>query len=215
MKIHAIYAPRLSGTIKTWSALIAIFTLLTACATSAPTQSFDYGSAPFTIGLPKLQLTGMKWVVAEIRVPASLDGNAMLYRLNYENPQELKPYAQSRWSVSPAQLLSIRLKQAINQAGGAALSAADGIKDTAQLRIELEEFAQHFSAPQHSQARLHLRVGLIHKNTLIAQRAFTADVDAGTPDAKGGAAAMVRASDQIIQQMLQWAQQEQQSAKMQ
>ena len=54
---------------------------------------------------------------------------------------------------------------------------------------------------QRSQARIQLRVGLVHKNNLLAQKSFVSSVDVATPDAKGGAAAMSRASDQIIEQI--------------
>ncbi|MBC3882770.1 membrane integrity-associated transporter subunit PqiC [Undibacterium sp. LX40W] len=195
------------------SSLVALLLLLAACATSNTTQSFDFGPGVATSKSSTLELKNVKWVITNIQVPDSLDGNAMLYRLNYENPLALKPYAHSRWSASPAQLLNLRLKQAINQAGGAGLSASDGIKDVPLLRIELDEFAQHFSTPQRSQAHIQLRVGLVYKNNLLAQKSFSSEVDANTADAKGGAIAMSHASDQIIQKILQWAQQEQQSAK--
>lgn len=205
----------------TYTQLVVSLTFLSACATTSPVQNYDFGATASNQGAIQgantLALTGLKWVVADIRVPASLDSNAMLYRLNYENTQELKPYAQSRWSTTPAQLLTLRFKQAINQAGGAALSANDGIKDLPQLRIELDEFSQHFNSPQRSQAHIQLRVGLVFKNNLLAQKSFIGEVEANSADAKGGAIAMSRASDQIVQQVLQWAQQvqkEDQSAKM-
>lgn len=210
----SIYSVRLLRKISFIFSILASVALLTSCATTNAIQSFDFGTVAQSPNASKVQLNGVKWIIADIRVPASLDGNAMLYRLNYDNPQELKPFAQSRWSATPAQLFHLRLKQAINHAGGAALSASDGIKDVPQLRIELDEFAQHFSAPQRSQARIQLRVGLVHKNTLLAQKAFTINVDAPTSDARGGALAMSRASDEMILQILQWAHLEQQSAKM-
>lgn len=215
MMKQTIRSSSISTKVAALSGLLTLLALLSACASTSSSQSFDFGSSTFSSNSSPLTLKGVKWIIADIRVPASLDGNAMLYRLNYDNPQELKPYALSRWSAAPAQLLTLRLKQAINQAGGAAISATDGIKDVPQLRIELDEFAQHFSTVQRSQARIQLRVGLIHKNNLLAQKSFVSSVDVTTPDAKGGAAAMSRASDQIIEQILQWAQQEQQSAKMQ
>ena len=87
----------------------------------------------------------------------------MLYRLNYENTQELRAYAQNRWSTSPAQLLAQTIKQTINREGGNVAEAGDGVRDLPQIRIELEEFAQHFTRPDQSQAQIHLRASLVYK----------------------------------------------------
>ena len=47
----------------------------------------------------------------EVQASAALDSTAVLYRLAYADAQALKPYAQARWSMSPAQLLRQRLRE--------------------------------------------------------------------------------------------------------
>jgi cholesterol transport system auxiliary component len=40
----------------------------------------------------------------------ALDNMAVLYRLGYADAQQLRPYAQARWSMPPAQLVRQRLR---------------------------------------------------------------------------------------------------------
>ena len=130
----------------------------------------------------------------------------MLYRLQYENAQELRPYAQSRWSMPPAQLLKQRIKTHINQRGGAVLTAGDGVRNLPLLRLELEEFSQNFSSSTQSQVQLRWRASLINNNQLIAQKVFQAQAQCDSADAKGGAKAMPQASDIAIAELIVWLQ---------
>ena len=47
----------------------------------------------------------------EVQSSAALDSTAVLYRLAYADAQALRPYAQARWSMAPAQLLRQRLRE--------------------------------------------------------------------------------------------------------
>ena len=47
----------------------------------------------------------------EVQASAALDSTAVLYRLAYADAQALRPYAQARWSMAPAQLLRQRLRE--------------------------------------------------------------------------------------------------------
>ena len=47
----------------------------------------------------------------EVQASAALDSTAVLYRLAYADAQALRPYAQARWSMTPAQLLRQRLRE--------------------------------------------------------------------------------------------------------
>ncbi|MBR7748429.1 ABC-type transport auxiliary lipoprotein family protein [Undibacterium baiyunense] len=192
------------------SSLFVIMTsLLFACASPTMHQQFDFGVSQTednqktsnATNSPKLAI-----LLAEIQVPNSLEGTSMLYRLLYENKQELRPYAQSRWSMPPAQLLKQRIKTHINQQGGAVLTTSDGVKNLPILRIELEEFSQHFSSPQQSQVQLRWRASLIKQNQLIAQKIFQAQTTCDSADAKGGAKAMPQASDRTITELIAWLQ---------
>lgn len=185
--------------------LTASTVLIQACAsgTQTPRLNYDFGALPKNLEQKPLALT---LSVADMNAPGSLDGNAMLYRLDYDNQQTLRSYAQHRWSMPPAQLLTYRLKSRIAAAGGTVVSVTDGVADLATLKIDLDEFAQIFTAPGQSHAQLTLRASLLKKNKLLAQRYFTFNAQADSADAPGGAKAMQVAADASISALLLWLQ---------
>jgi len=87
----------------------------------------------------------------------------MLYRLNYANEQNLRPYAMHRWSMTPAQLLSQRIKSRLSMAGGTITGSQEGSANFPVLKIELDEFSQIFSTPGSSHAQINLRATLSQK----------------------------------------------------
>lgn len=187
--------------------LIGLVSLLSACASTEVSQQFDFGNDVNNKGAAVNILPSPLTIqLAEIQVPVSLESSAMLYRLQYDNGQELKPYAQSRWSMPPAQLLKQRIKAQINRQGGAVMGSGDGVKALPLVRIELEEFSQHFSNPHQSQVQIRWRASLIKNNQLLGQKVFSAQAQCDSPDAKGGARAMPQASDAVITELINWLQ---------
>lgn len=179
---------------------------LTACSSTAPATrlSFDFGPWPQAVaGKPagKLQIS-----LAQINVAAALDSNAMLYRLQYRNVQQLQPYALHRWSMPPAQLLEQRIKAGLGAQGISVLSQSDGATDLPVLRMELDEFSQVFSSADASHAQIGLRASLIRQHRLVAQRNFQQQTAAASADAPGGARAMQQAADTLIAELQQWLQ---------
>jgi cholesterol transport system auxiliary component len=142
--------------------------------------------------------------VAEVNVPPWLDTQRMYYRLVYANDLQPQPYADNRWSMPPAQLFGQRLKARFAQAGAVVLSASDGALKLPLLRIEMDEFSQHFSDTTHSTAQIALRASLFHGRTLVAQQTFLQQAVAPTNDASGGARGLAAASDATIGAMLVW-----------
>ncbi|GAA3999104.1 ABC-type transport auxiliary lipoprotein family protein [Comamonas faecalis] len=144
------------------------------------------------------------------------DSTALLYRLAYANAQQLRPYAQARWSQPPATLLTAALQEQLGQQrpvllGDAGLTqqlAGGGLP--AVLRVQLEEFSQVFDTPQTSAALVRVRATLSRASgqgeALQGQRLFTARVPADTPDAAGGARALTQASRQVATELAQWLQ---------
>lgn len=175
--------------------------LLIACNSSKPMQQLDFG-APMT-SVTAGPTRSLHIVLATIEVPANLDGNAMLYRLAYDNPQALQPYANSNWSMPPAQLLAQQLKLMGESRGVNIVNQQDGVKNLPQLRLELIEFSQIFSSAEQSQATLIFRASLVNKNHLIAQRLFSGKAPAGA-NAQSGAHAMHLASQDALQQLIAW-----------
>lgn len=179
--------------------------LAAGCATrSEPLALYDFGplradhaNGSNPGGLPPLS-------VAEIGAPAWLDSQQMYFRLSYASQQQTRPYANSRWSMPPAQLFGQRLKARIAQAGGVVLSATDGAAGLPVLRLDADDMIQNFDAASHSTAQLSLRASVLSGRNLIAQKTFSRQAIAPSADAAGGAAAMAAASDALIDDMLVW-----------
>lgn len=177
--------------------------LLSACASHTPPRlAYDFGPAPSaaTGALAKAPLLAL----AEITAAPALDGSAMQYRLLYDNDLQLRPYAWHVWSMAPAQLLTLRIKQGLSAAGMQVVGAGTGVAAPRLLRIELDEFAQAFTGATTSEARIALRATLSEGRTVLAQRSFAQQVAAPSADAPGGARAMQQASDRLIAELHSW-----------
>jgi cholesterol transport system auxiliary component len=155
------------------------------------------GAAAASARLPALS-------VAEVNAPAWLDSSLMFFRLNYANDQQPRAYANSRWTMAPAQLFGQRLKSRLAQAGGIVLPAADGAANVPLLRIEADDFTQTFDSPAHSNAQIALRATVFNARTMTAQKTFVKQVPAPSADAAGGARALAEASDALIADMIAW-----------
>ncbi len=196
------------------SILILLFLTLTGCA--LPTQParpavYDFGPGSLTAATtsqePRLPALALDLVEAS---PA-LDSTAVLYRLAYADSQQLRPYAQARWSMTPAQLLRQRLRQHLSQRR-ALLNPGDtgeaGAAAPVVLRIELEEFSQLFEAPNQSVGLLRLRASLTLPSPKgekwLAQRELLVQRSAPSADAPGGVRALTAATDAALQELDLW-----------
>jgi cholesterol transport system auxiliary component len=137
----------------------------------------------------------------EFEAGAGLDSPALLYRLHYADAQQLRPYAQARWSVPPAQLVRSRMRDAL--AAQMPVVSLEGSTAWA-LRIELDEFSQLFTSPQASQGLIRLRASLLKNDQLTAQTAIVAKADAPSQDAAGGVRALTAATDDAVRQLAAW-----------
>lgn len=184
--------------------IVGLIGLQTGCATRTPAPIlYDFGpltqgiKAPAVVRLPALK-------VVEVQTPVWMDGQFMFYRLAYANVQQAYPYAGSRWSMSPAQLLGQRLKNRIALEGGTVLAQGDADNQFPVLRLDADEFVQIFASPHTSVGQLSLRATLFRGNRLIGQRQFEQQINAPSPDAAGGARALATASDAAISDILGW-----------
>lgn len=173
-----------------------------AAATASPTR------------LPPMRL-------ADIEAHARLDGAQILYRLAYSNVNELRPYSQARWSVPPTELLEQRLREALAQRRvvlgmeeGTNIARVEG-KVPNSLRLTLEEFSQYFESPSSSFGMVRVRATLMNTtgagDRVLGQRTFSAQEPAPSSDAPGGVKALAAASDAVVAQVVQWADQLQQA----
>ena len=150
----------------------------------------------------------------------ALDNQAVLYRLIYQNEQELRPYTFARWSMPPAQLVRQRLREQLGQRrnifdarGGLALNRSQNAVLPLLLRLDLDEFSHVFTAPEVSVGLIRLRATLIEQATsgekLIAQRSVVVQRPAPSADAQGGVRALTAATDAAIDEIDVWLQQAQ------
>jgi cholesterol transport system auxiliary component len=162
--------------------------------------------------LPTLVLTG-------VESSAALDNTAVLYRLGYSDAQQLRPYAQARWSMAPAQLVRQRLREQLGQRR-AVLQSAQGqaaAKPAMTLHLELDEFTHWFETAERSSGLVRMRATLAQPEggveRLLAQRSFVVQRPASSADAAGGVRALTVATDVLIGELEQWLGQVEQRAK--
>jgi len=183
---------------------------LQACSSAPPANRFNYDFGPFNAAsnsLPKTDKPVQFAInVADIDAPAIFEGSTMFYRLGYDNPQQLRPYAQQHWSMSPALLLGSRIKTQIAAAGGTVLAVSDGVANLPTLKIDLEEFSQYFADASNNQVQLRFRASLVRNGKLLGQRHFNGSKASSSADAAGGAKAMQVLTDEAIADLVRWMQ---------
>jgi cholesterol transport system auxiliary component len=199
--------------------LTLMVALLAACSTPdkpARATLYDFGppaAADATASATKLPAIALP----EVEASGSLDSSAMLYRLGYADANQLRPYANARWSAPPAQLVRQRLRQQLGRdravldfAESAALARSGGAAPRV-LRIDLEEFSQLFDSQTQSSGLLRLRATLLDNTAggeqLLAQRNFVVQKPAPTADAPGGVRALTSAVDTAADEIARWLQQ--------
>ena len=205
--------PKLAGLARSGLLLLALG--LSACAfPDKPVRPDVYDFGPGALGVRAPGAASMPTIaLGEVEAGVALDSTAVLYRLAFADAQQLRPYAQARWSMPPAQLLRQRLREHLGQSR-AVVNPGDGGVDAAapwQLRLELEEFSQLFQSPTSSVGLVRLRVSVVQSTVrgerLLAQRSVVVQQPAGSADAAGGIKALAQASDMAVAQIDQWLQQ--------
>jgi len=195
-------------------ALFVCMTLaLGACSPLQPHPRalvYDFGPGPVASSPSNRMAPLPALVLAEVDANAALDSTAVLYRLAYSDAQQLRPYAQARWSMAPAQLLRQRLREHLGQRR-AVLNAAQGMvvpPAALSLHLELDEFSQLFESAERSSGLVRLRatVGQAASGMerLVAQRSFVVQRPASTADAAGGVRALTSAADAVIDEIAVW-----------
>ena len=189
------------------AALLLSLALLAGCAIGPKTPE---GMANYDFGLPRSDKDAnlrlhQDLVVAEVTAPAWMDNSGIYYRLAYRDPTRPQAYALSHWVMPPAALLGQRMRASIARASKAGVfTPADGVRTGYTLRLELEEFSQVFDAADRSRAVLRLRASLIRQRSIVAQHAFSLEHDAPTPNAEGGVRALIAASDDAGEKLVDW-----------
>ena len=151
----------------------------------------------------------------EVSAPAWLSGNGIVYRLTYDNAARAHAYTQSRWTAPPSALLTQRLRSRFAAAASGLVTGTDGVRADYMLRVELEDFSQHFDAPSSSRVAVRARATLVSlaNRGLVAQREFALEQPAPTPDATGGVQALGAASEELVESVLKWTEERLKAAK--
>jgi cholesterol transport system auxiliary component len=171
-------------------------------STPPEVTQYDFGPMP-----EKKAAQGLRQplLVYDVSAPAWLDSPFIYYRLSYQLAARPQAYADSRWVGSPAELITGRVRARLASSGkGGIIHPADGTRASYALRVELDEFTQVFEAPGQSSAVVRLRASVLGKNALIAQKSFSVERPASTPDAEGGVRALIDASDEAVDQLVAW-----------
>lgn len=181
---------------------LACTLLLGGCATDkAPAATtFDFGPAPQ--GAAPAMLGAV--VVTDVTGSSALDNERMYYRLNYADPLQARSYAHSRWTASPLQMVTQRIKVRLSQAGAKVLAPTDASTGVAILRTEIDDFTHSFDSQSQSQGSLVLRASLFQGHKLIDQRTFTRKTAATSADAGGGARALAASTDAVASDIAAW-----------
>ncbi len=187
--------------------LLIIYSILSGCALGPEKRD---PPAVFDLGPPRAQPVSPV-INATVLIPAVsaspwLDTPNIMYRLAYRDAGRPEAYAQHRWVMSPALLLSERLRGRFAAATRGVVNTQDGARADYSLRIELEDFSQSFDTANSSQANVRLRATLIDLNTraLHAQKSFGVARPAA-PNAPGAAQSLAVASDAVVEELLAWA----------
>jgi len=227
---HALRAAR-AGRAFALPALLGLALLAAGCGALPDkpqrTTLYDFGPGPLALtaasaAQPGPAGAGAQAAIAlpEIEASPRLEGTQILYRLGYADANELRPYGQSRWSLSPAQLLRQRLRDTLAERRtvlgpeeSATLARGDGrVPDT--LRISLDEFSHYFESPAGSFGLVRLRATLVRASVggdrVLGQKLVTVRRPAPSADAPGGVKALAAASDAAIAELVQWVDQLQQ-----
>ena len=188
-------------------AVLAAGTLLLAgCASQKgePTTQFDFGPATPMASAPATPMALGAIVVSDATGSGALDNERMLYRLSYADALQARAYANSRWTATPLQMLTQRLRTRIAQAGAKVLTENDVSTGVPIMRIDVDEFSHNFSGVAQSEGLVVLRASVFQGHVLVDQRSFTRSTPAGTPDAAGGARALAASTDAIAGDIVAW-----------
>lgn len=199
-----------------WLLAFAAVASLVGCATpDKPVRATLYDFGPGATASPPPAVQALPpLVLADIEASGGLDGSSVLYRLGYADANQLRPYAQARWSAPPPRLVRQRLREQLAwerpvlDLGESAALARSGGAMPRVLRIELEEFSHFFESQSQSWGLLRLRATLMESTPagekLLAQRSLVVRQPAPSADAAGGVRALAAATDAAAGEIRQW-----------
>ena len=187
--------------------------VLAACAAPGAQRekeaTSDFGLPAAAVAKP-VSISGSV-LVSEVAAPEWLDSPGLVYRLVYDDDARTRIYARSRWTAPPASLVTQRLRAAVAAAtGGRLVLPEDAASADWVLRVELEAFSQVFETPDRSRALVRMRATLVRTaaRQVVAQRTFGSELAATSANAPGGARALARGADEVVDAIVVWVAQQ-------
>lgn len=183
--------------------------LLVGCAgcsliPARPAAKTDFDFGPPTVQASNAAVSDANVTVYPITAPAWMDHSSMYYRLAYKNAASPIPYTQSEWVMSPALLLTQRLRSGFADASNPRVrQVSERPEARYALRAELLEFDQIFDQPGRSRAVLRLQATL-ETDEMRMQRTFSIEKPAHSADAVGGAKALAQCADELTAAVAEW-----------
>lgn len=193
--------------LRSFALMCALAALIAGCAIKAPVspvpQSYDLGPLP-AYAQGELAIPGTL-LIAAVRPHAPIDQAAIVYRLLYEDRAQARNYAMSRWVAEPASLVTDRLRSRLAASAEGVVAPAYGARVDYALRVELEDFSQHFTAPGQARVVLRARATLLSggERTVLAQRVFEFG-RAADGNAPGAVKSLSEATDEFIEALVKW-----------
>lgn len=176
------------------SAVLALAGCAAGRQASPKVGYYDLGAAAAPAGRARQGLPSLRDI--EVFAPSWLNTAALQYRLAYQGDQRRQNYAESRWVAPPAELVGHLLRK--RMLSGDTMGAC-------KLRIDLDEFVHFFDAADASRSVVEARVQLLGPGgELLARRAVIAGQPAPGADARGGAAALSGAVEDLAATLLDW-----------
>lgn len=186
---------------------VAVAMLLAGCASKERAQNtvFDFGPpVPGAQAAANAAALPPAIVVMDATGPTALDTERMFYRLNYADALQARTYASARWSATPLNLVTARMKARLAQSGMKVLSATDAASGVPILRIEIDDFVHAFAGASQSSGQVMLRASIFLEHRLVDQRSFTRSAPAPSNDAAGGARALADGADLVAADIVAW-----------
>lgn len=181
--------------------------LIAACAINRPESAlpveYDLGPPPAyarsTPAIPGALL------IPQVAAPPWLEEERIVYRLLYEDGSRPQGYAMSRWTAEPAALLTARLRSRLAAVSGGVVAPGYGARSDYTLRVELEDFSQHFASPGEARAVFRARATVLDstRRQFISQRVFSFEREAA-PNASGAVKSLTAATDAFLDELVKW-----------
>lgn len=188
-----------------------LLVLLSAC-TGLPSQFKQSAPRIFVLEAPAPSLTYIRKQGPKIMValPHAWPGLGSVNIAYVKRAHEINYYAHSEWADTPTRMLEPLFIHALEASGdfGAVVGSGSTVLTELRLDSDFVTLEQDFTHTP-SQGVVVLRVQLVdlQHDKVLGSRTFKAEIPAGSEDATGGVAAMNKALQQVLGEVVGFIQQ--------